>query len=70
MRTDFDAIADGARLTLHPNTNNALHKRPVKATYASGYFYCDGTNPAEGPDYCLGDVLRFNDGYTPEPDHG
>lgn len=67
MRTDFDKIPDGARVTLHPNEGNPLHKQPVKAIYQSGYFYCDGSPAIEGPDYYLGDVLLFNDGYTVEP---
>lgn len=63
MRNDFEAIEDGARVMLYPNDRNPLHKKPVKATYAGGYFYCDGTNPTEGPDYYLGDVFAYNMGY-------
>lgn len=63
MRTDFDALQDGDRLTLHPNADNPLHKRPVNATFHSGYFYCDGTPPSEGPDYYFRDVRTFNDGF-------
>lgn len=66
MRTDFENLSDGDVITLYPNGENLLHKRPVKATFSAGYFYCDGTNPTEGPDYYFGDVLRFNEGFTKE----
>ena len=68
MRTDFMEIENGERVTLHPSASNPLHKEPVKATFQSGYFYCDGTDPMEGPDYYLGDVMAYNDGYTVEAD--
>lgn len=64
MRNDFNKLSDGARIALHPNADNPLHKRPILATYQNGYFYCDGTPPTDGPDYYLGDVLAYNDGYT------
>lgn len=63
MRTDFDKLEDGARVTLYPNESNPLHKKPVKAEYGAGYFYCEGTNPMDGPDYYWGDVLSYNDGF-------
>lgn len=62
-RQDFESLEDGDRVTLIPNDANPLHKKPVQATYASGYFYCDGTDPIEGPDYYFGDVLRYNVGF-------
>jgi hypothetical protein len=65
MRTDFEAIEDGARVELFPNADNPLHKRAIKATYVSGYFYCDGSNPVDGPDYYFGDVARYNAGWQP-----
>jgi len=64
MRTDFENIADGDEVTLHPLPSNPLHKKPIKALFAGGYFYCDGSLPWEGPDYYLGDVLAFNEGFT------
>lgn len=63
MRTDFDKIEEDTRVTLFPNADNPLHKKPVQAFYSAGYFYCDGTSPADGPDYYLGDVHRYNDGF-------
>jgi len=48
---------------LFPNDANPLHKRATAATYSSGYFYCDGSSPTDGPDYYLGDVLAYNDGF-------
>lgn len=62
-RTDFETLEDGDKVTLFPNADNPLHKKPVKADFAGGYFYCEGTNPAEGPDYYFGDVLTFNHGF-------
>jgi hypothetical protein len=66
MRTDFDNLNDGDRITIYPAQDNPLHKEPVKATYQAGYFYCDGTNPTEGPDYYLADVLKWNEGFEKE----
>ncbi len=63
MRTDFENLTDGVVITLVPNENNPLHKKPIEATYSSGYFYCKGTPPEEGPDYYMGDVLAYNDGF-------
>lgn len=63
MRTDFETLQDGDKVRLFPNVNNPLHKKPVVATYASGYFYCEGSPAHEGPDYYMGDVLAYNDGF-------
>ena len=64
MRTDFDKLSDGEKIVLYPNPNNPLHQKPVNAIYSGGYFYCDNTPPEEGPDYYLGNVLKFNFGFT------
>lgn len=63
MKTDFYRIKDGQYVMLFPNDNNLLHSFPVKALYQSGYFYCDMSNPELGPDYYLGDVSKYCDGY-------
>jgi len=63
MLTDFSAIEDGEHITLYPNDDNPIHKTPIGAFYQSGYFYCDGTDPCEWPDYYLGDVSTFCVGY-------
>ena len=63
-RTDFESIKDGDVVKLYPNFDNPLHKPingPVTATYSGGYFYCRGSNPMDGPDYYLGDVMIYND---------
>ena len=65
MRTDFEGLSDGDRITLFPNGDNPLHRQLITATYQSGYFYCDGSDPFDGPDYYFGDVARFNDGFEP-----
>lgn len=64
MRTDFENLEDGDRVVLHPNESNPLHNSPVKATYVSGYFYCDETNPEKGPDYYFGDAFKYNSGFV------
>ena len=58
-------LNDGDRVRLHPNASNPIHKAPVLAIYSGGYFYCDGTDAAEGPDYYFGDVLTFNERIEP-----
>lgn len=64
MRTDFDALNDGDRITLHPRPDNPLYKRPHVATYQGGYFYADKSRPEDGPDYYMGDVLTYNEGFS------
>lgn len=63
MRTDFEALEDGQRIKLFPNSSNPIHRRPVSATYSGGYYYCDGTDPMEGPDYYFRDVGQYNSGF-------
>lgn len=58
---ELEDLADGDRVRLHPNSENRLHSKPVTATFADGYFFCDGTDPMEGPDYYVGDVMRYID---------
>lgn len=67
MRTDFENLSDGARITLYPNAQNPLHKSPQVATYQSGYFYCDNDDPLDGPSYYFGDVLAYNHGFEDTP---
>lgn len=64
---NIESLCDGDRVTLHPNASNPIHKRPVGATFSGGYFYCDGTDPTEGPDYYFGDVLTYNDRIEAQP---
>lgn len=59
--TNLHDLEDGQAVILHPNAMNPLHKHPVKATYSGGYFYCDGTDPIDGPDYYLADVFSYNE---------
>ena len=66
MRTDFQNLANGDRITLYPRANNPLHKKPVTAIYDGRHFWCDGSDVVEGPDYYLGDVLTFNEGFSLE----
>ncbi len=74
MRQDFRNLNDGDRITLFPLPDNPLHDKPVRASFYGGYFYCDDSIPEDGPDYYLGDVLRYNEGYEtalpPPPEDG
>ena len=63
MRTDFESLQDGDRMMLYPNGANPIHKHPTAATYSGGYFYCDGSNPMDGPDYYFRDVSTYNAGF-------
>lgn len=63
MRTDFENLKDGERARLHPLPTNPLHKKPVEALFTSGYFYAFTSDPAEGPDYYMGDVATFCGGF-------
>lgn len=67
MRTDFENLTDGASIILHPRPENPLHKRDIRSTYSGGYFFCEGTDPVEGPDYYMGDVFAYCYGYTVDP---
>lgn len=66
MRTDFMNLENGAEITLYPLEGNPLHKKPVKAIYMPPYFYCTESEPEEGPDYYLGDILTYIKGFTVE----
>ncbi len=67
MRTDFENLRDGDVVKLYPNAANPLHRRsPIVAEYAAGYFFVRGDDPADGPAYYFGDVLRYNDGVEME----
>jgi hypothetical protein len=63
MRTDFENIPDNARVMLYPYSDNPLYKTNHKALFSNGYFYCDLSNPAYGPDYYFGDIHVYNEGY-------
>lgn len=64
MRTDFDQIPNDSRVTLYPKKDNPLHSTAIGAFFSNGYFYCDGNDGSDGPDYYLGDVLKYNEGYS------
>lgn len=59
--SDIENLEDGARVRLHPTQDNPIHKEPKNATYSGGFFFCDGSDPRDGPDYYLGDVLTYNE---------
>ena len=61
MITDLSSLRDGDVVLLRPKPGNPLHRQPVKAMFQSGYFYCVGTDPMDGPDYYWRDVLVHND---------
>lgn len=64
MRQDIENLDNGEQILLHPNPSNPLHSEPVKATFSGGYFFCEGSNPADGPDYYWRDVFQYNQGFT------
>lgn len=64
--TDLNTLMDGQRVLLKPLPGNPLHKAPVMATFSSGYFYCDSTDPMDGPDYYWRDVLVYNEIAMPD----
>lgn len=65
MRHDFEGIPDGSTITLHPADANMLHRAPVKATRSGFYFFCEGSDPTDGPDYSMRDVSAFCEGWQP-----
>ena len=67
IRQDFVNLKNNTRVTLYPAPDNPLHSEPVNAIFSNGYFYCDGSAAEDGPDYYLGDVLKFNVGYAIAP---
>lgn len=62
LRTDFENLKDGETIVLIPTEDNPLDKKPFTAVYDKGYFY-SLNSPNDGPDYYLGDVLKFNEGF-------
>lgn len=63
LRKDFENMKDGQEVILHPNDNNPIHQSPVKAVFMNGYYYCEGTDPVDGPDYYFRDVSTYNHGF-------
>ena len=55
---------NGTKVILHPNEDNPLHDNPIEATLSDGYFFCEGSNPLDGPDYYFGDVAQYNEGFS------
>ena len=66
ISTNIESLEDGTRVVLRPLPSNPIHNDPVAAMYLNGCFWCDGSSPADGPDYYFGDVLRYCEGWTPE----
>ena len=64
IRTDFENVPPLTTLFLHPNDCNPIHQERIACFYDGKYFFGAGTDPIEGPDYYLGDVLRYNYGFT------
>lgn len=64
IRTDFENIEPNTALFLHPNESNPIHQKRIACFYDGMYFFGAGTQPEEGPDYYLGDVLQYNHGFT------
>lgn len=63
LNTDLSVLQNGDAVILYPNENNMLHRRPYLAIFSSGYFFVEGSNPKEGPDYAFNDVLEYNIGF-------
>jgi len=60
---DLRHVIDGVQVMIYPLPNNLRHQKPVKARYDSGYFYCEGTNLKDGPDYYWRDIFLYNKGF-------
>ncbi len=65
LRHDFQNIPEDVDVILHPADANLIHREPVKAMRIADYFYCEGSDPERGPNYHLGDVAAFCEGWTP-----
>ncbi|WP_313350244.1 hypothetical protein [Paracoccus sp. (in: a-proteobacteria)] len=63
MRTDFENLPDRQTVILHPAEANFLHREPVLAVRHGFCIFCEGTDPAEGPDYSMRDVSAFCRGW-------
>lgn len=57
----IEDLRNGDRVRLYPSADNPIHKCPVEATFSDGYFFCDGSDPRDGPDYYVRDVLLYNE---------
>lgn len=56
---DMSSRRDGDRVRIWPTVDNPIHSGPVMATYYSGLFFCDGTDPTAGPDYAIRDLWDY-----------
>lgn len=50
---------NGTDVMLIPKCDNPLHSTPITAWFYNGYFYCEGSNITEGPDYSIRDVFNY-----------
>ena len=57
----IEDLRNGDRVRLYPKADNPIHKTPKAATFLDGYFFCDGSDPRDGPDYYVRDVLLYNE---------
>ena len=55
----MNALEDGDRVMIYPNSKNPIHRAPVEATFSGGYLYCDGTDRSEVPDYYWRDATLY-----------
>ena len=65
LRHDFHNIPEDVDVILHPADANLIHRKSIKATRIADYFFCEGSDPERGPNYHLGDVAAFCEGWTP-----
>lgn len=63
MRTDFENLPEAQAIILHPIEANFPHSKPVRGVRQGFLIFCDGTDPADGPDYSMRDVSAFCRGW-------
>jgi len=67
MRTDFENIADGARVLLQPKAGNAGFIKPTFATLIGDVFYADGSHAMGEPDCYLLGAADLYEGFDDAP---
>ena len=66
MFNDLRILADrtsSCKVILYPNESNPITSTVDEYLYDSGFFWGKNSDPSLGPDYYLGDVLKYNEGF-------
>lgn len=63
MEANFSRVCSGQRVLLHPKSDNPFHRKPVKAVFLEGSYFCEDREERGQPDYSNLNVGLYFDGW-------